>query len=186
MDEISWDVGRVRFRTWLDLLPLELQQKIWREVNRATLAKLSEFRMYQGILRIYMRRAFKDEIKDVVFSRGDDVVVLRRDYHSGDYYESVVSGSVDHLAAISGLFRAPKSEAEHTRLRIRQSWQDGPRTVIDKFSSCGILDPKIVDSVSKAYGLCKPVIDDWSSIGRWDERAASRFTYPDGLVSKTA
>ena len=179
---MEWTVDRMQFTTWLDILPPEIQQKIWKIVYKDTLAKLGEFRMYQGVLRQYMRRAFRNDVRDILFNRSDDlIVIVRRDRVSSISVEHLEDETFNPKTVLTGLFIAPPSASESDRRRIEQTWRDGPRTVLKQFNSCNILDPKVVDSLSKAYGLCKTVMDDWVAIGRWDERAASRFTYPNGL-----
>ena len=179
---MEWSVDKVRFTTWLDILPPEIQQKIWKMVYRNTLAKLSEFRMYQGVLRQYMRRAFRSDVKDILFNRSDDlIIIVRKDRVSSISVDHIEDETFNPKTVLTGLFIAPPSASESDRRRIEQTWRDGPRTVLKQFNSCNILDPRVVNSLSKAYGLCKTVMDDWKAIGRWDERAASRFTYPDGL-----
>ena len=177
MNSVGWPAGRIVYATWLDVLPLEIQQHIWRLVNQETLKKLAEFRMYRGILRLYMKKAFGNEIKDLVFSRDNKAIILREGGERERLEESVVYRGIDSVEKLSGLFQCPPSATPTDAERLKRNWCSGPKTVVSEFTSCGILDARIVDNLAKAYGLCKPIMEDWSAIGRWDERAASRYTY---------
>lgn len=155
-------------RNWVNILPEEIQQLIWKEVFKETLDKLHEFRMYKELVKQYMKRVIKDDNIYLVFDRKNDLFYTNINDHENIYINHYTSDT------LSAMFSTPTIETMHGGISPK-------RQVVTNFNTCGIMDSSIIDTMPKMYGLCRPIPDNWIFIGRYNEYAACRFTYVKGI-----
>ena len=155
-------------KNWINILPEEIQQLIWKEVYKETLGKLHEFRMYKELVKQYIKRAIKDDDIYFVFDRKNDLFYSNRNGDGNIYINQYTTST------LSAMFSSPTIETMHGTI--------SPKTqVLSNFNTCGIMDPLIIDTMPKMYGLCRPIPDNWTFIGRYNEYAARKFTYIKGI-----
>ena len=154
---LALQLSKQKPQSWMDILPEDIKNVIWREYFKAPLLQIREFGMYRGIIRIYMQKHIhKNYYDDVKYSRDGRHVVLRCATNMKQH--CIVNEEQDTHYNIVSLF-----SSYDTQTRERTYYK--------------IFDDSIVTNVKSLYGLCKAVPENWDYIGRAEDIVAGKYTY---------
>ena len=160
------------YRTWLDILPADIQTLIWKKVYDQSMEKIVVFGSYKAIVKSYFSRHLLSDniIKTIIVDNSDNFIQYNNDNCIYRCCENVkYYRIISHLLSPSTEWTSKNNDNNE----IYYSEKDYYR---DKFNTVKIFDKNIVNTLSKIYMLCKFVPNDWDKIGRWENLAATRYT----------
>jgi hypothetical protein len=147
-------------QTWLDILPNDIHELIWREKYKECFTQIQLFGQYRKIIRIYLKQLFYSKYyDDIKFSRDGKQVTIRHPTPHTNRPMWAESSCPGHIyKELCPLFTSYGNNfSERVSFRI--------------------FDENIVPDIITLYNICKDVPENWDYMGWAGETAASKFTY---------
>jgi hypothetical protein len=160
-----------RYKSWLDILPEDIQTLIWKKVYNSSVEQISVFGSYKALIKCYLSRHLfnnNNNIKSIIVDNSDNFIQQNNDNRFYRWGENV-----KYYKIISQML-SPSSDWD-----CNNNYDDycsAKKFYSDKFNTIKIFNKNIVDTLYKIYMLCRFVPDDWQKIGRWENLAATRYT----------
>jgi len=141
--------SKMFYRTWLDYLPEEIHQLIWKMAKKDVMESIVLFGRYKTMFRLVLTGPKIDKISKMprISCAGIFNNALFDNGEKCDYY---------------------------TSWKINR-WITNGLLEIEK-SACGILKIK---HICQLYQLCKQVDNDWNNLGFIENTSATRYTYDE-------
>ena len=147
--------SNIFYRTWLDIMPEEIQQLIWKIVNKNVMESIILFGRYKIMFKLALTGPAVPMSLTILRCK-----VARMPRISN-------TNSFNSLLFDNG----EKCDSE-SMLKIK--WWINEGNI--ELSACGLLNIKYI---SQLYQLCKHIDNDWNYLGFIENVSASRYTYSE-------